>query len=132
VTIEIFKKDGEIFDTNLPRETLKLFWSELGRDSSEVRVLSCDRFAKRFVRVSFRLRAEVNITQITKKFETTVEVPIGNITHLFDIRFPQFKDLIADLNFTTTVTFINVPPEISCKELSQWLKIFGKTKGSYR
>jgi hypothetical protein len=132
VVIDIFKKNGRQFDDILPRDCLKQVWSEIGQESSEIRILSFESFKNKFLRVYYRLRKEVHIKQITKCLETEIELTIGTISYVFEIRFPQFRELICDLNHPTQITFYKVPPNVSIRDLRDWIHLFGRTLGSFR
>jgi hypothetical protein len=138
VIIDVFKKNNADFDADLPRESLRYIWTKLGRSLEEVKILSCDRNPKRYLRITANLRRghSVSIAEITNSYESQVEIPsssaAGASIDVFGIRFPQFKDLVCELGQEVTVTFKKVPPEVSCSDLRKWLNLFGETMGSFR
>jgi hypothetical protein len=138
VIIDAYKKNGADFNGTLPRELLRFFWLNLGRSLEEVKILSCDRTAHRSLRITANLRRglSLSIAEITNSYESQVEIPsataIGAPVDVFNIRFPQFKDLVCELGQEVTVTFKKVPPEVSCSDLRNWLSLFGETNGGFR
>jgi hypothetical protein len=133
IIIEIHKKDNLVFDGPLTRETITLIWTHhLERAASEVRVMSTERVAGRFLRVIYKLKEETTINTITNTFNTEIEIKLGSKTHVFQARFPQFKDLTCELGKTTTVTFYKIPHELDVEDLRQWLNLFGEIKGQFR
>jgi hypothetical protein len=138
VIIDVFKKNGIDFHGNLPRESLRFFWTNLGRNLEEVKILSCDRNAGRHLRITANLRRglTLSIAEVTNSYESQIEVPSasasGAAIDVYSIRFPQFKDLVCELGQEITVTFKSVPPEVSCTDLRNWLSLFGEAMGSFR
>jgi hypothetical protein len=132
VIIEIYKKDDEPFDGLLPRDTLKLLWSELGRNVEEIRVLKCDRILKKCLKVTYHLRKEVPLLEISNTYEILVEAKLGPRTHTFAAKFPQFREIVCELGQLITVTVCNVPSEVDSEDLRQWIEVFGAVKGKFR
>ncbi len=132
MVIEINKKDDNPFDAVLPKESLKQLWTTLGRKLTEVRVLSWERHRNKHLRVVFHLNEVIAISDITHSHELQAEISANHKSAIYNVKFPQFKELICQLGQTITVTFHRVPPEVSCKDLRTWLDLFGKVKGSFR
>jgi hypothetical protein len=138
IVLDVYSKNGADFDAILPKESIKFLWTNLGRRLEEVKIISEDRFTKRHLRLVFNLRRghELSIAEITNSYETQIEIPsstaVGASIDVFGIRFPQFKDLVCELGQVVSVTFKKVPPEVSCADLRNWLKMFGEAIGSFR
>jgi hypothetical protein len=94
--------------------------------------MSTERVAGRFLRIIFKLKTETTINTITSSFNTEIEIKLGSKIHVFQARFPQFKDLTCELGKRTTVTFYKVPHELDVDDLRQWLNLFGEIKGQFR
>jgi hypothetical protein len=138
IILDVYKKNGIDFDAILPRESIRFLWTNLGRSLEEVRIISEDRFTKRYLRLVFYLKTgqSLSIAEITNSYEFQVEIPsstaAGASIDAFGVRFPQFKDLVSELGQIVSVTFKKVPPEVSCTDLRNWLKLFGEAIGSFR
>jgi hypothetical protein len=132
VDVEIYKKDDEPFDGLLPRDTLKLLWTELGRNVEEIRVLKCERILRKCLKVTYHLRKEVPLLEISNTFEILVEAKLGPRTHTFAAKFPQYREIVCELGQLITVTVCNVPSEADSEDLRQWIEVFGSVKGKFR
>ncbi len=130
--LEINRKDDDTFDANLPTESLKQLWTTLGRKLTEVKVLSSERHRNKHLRVVYNIRDVISIADITHSYEVRAEITANHASAVYNIRFPQFKELVCQLGQTVTVTFHKVPPEVSCRDLRLWLQLFGTVKGSFR
>jgi hypothetical protein len=132
VYVDIFRKDDAPFDSLLPRDSLKLLWIDLGLDIDNVKILYRERRPKKSLRVFFILIKGVSIIDVTHCLECLIEINTGSGVFVFGVRFPQFKEVVCELGHKVNVTFKNVPAEITCKELRNWLTLFGQPSGSFR
>ncbi len=132
VILEIYKKDDKPFDSLLPRDTLKEIWTELGRDPNEVKVLTFERQLRKCLKVSYKLRKEVPLLEISQSYEIIVEAKLGPNIHYFNAKFPQFREIVCELGQLITVTFCNLPCDIDCEDLRQWMEVFGTVKSNFR
>jgi hypothetical protein len=132
VVIEINKKDDLPFDGILPTESLKQLWTTLGRKKSEVKIISFEKHRNKYLRVVYNIRDVISIADITHSYELRAEITANHASAIYNLRFPQFKELVCQLGQTVTVTFHRVPPEVSCKDLRCWLELFGTVVGSFR
>jgi hypothetical protein len=138
IVVDVYRKNGVDFDAIIPKESIKFIWKHLGRSLEEVKIISEDRFTKRYLRLVYYLRRDhaLSIAEITNSYEAQVEIPsssaVGASIDVFGIRFPQFKELVCELGQVVSVTFKKVPPEVSCSDLRSWLKMFAEAIGSFR
>jgi hypothetical protein len=132
VVVEINKKDDLPFDSILPTDSLKQLWTTLGRKKTEVKILSFERHRGKFLRVVYNIRDVISIADITHSYEIRAEITANHASAVYNLRFPQFKELVCQLGQTIIVTFHRVPPEVSCRDLRCWLELFGVVKGSFR
>jgi hypothetical protein len=134
VIVDVYQRNGLPFDELVPKDTIKKIWTELGRPLSDVRILSCERFSNKYLRITYNLVNELSlsIAEITNSFESQIDIQIGNVFEVYSIRFPQFKELVCQLGQKVPVTFKRVPPQVSCRDLRCWLGIFGEVVGSFR
>jgi len=133
IILEVFKKDGAQFDDPLPREALKLIWSQhLDRRLDEVRILFCEQFRGKCLKIFYRLKVETPIIEITKAHETEFEIKLGSKTHVFNARFPQFKDITCELGKLISLTIYKIPHDVDCEDLREWLGLFGELKSNFR
>jgi hypothetical protein len=132
VVVEINRKDDNPFDAILPTESLKQLWTTLGRKLAEVKVLSFERHRNKYLRVVYNIRDVISIADITHSYELQAEITANHASAIYNLRFPQFKELVCQLGQVITVTFHRVPPEVSCKDLRLWLQLFGTVKGGFR
>ncbi len=130
--MEINKKDDNPFDNILPTESLKQLWTTLGRKLEEVKIISFERHRNKYLRVVFNIKDVIAISDVTHSYEQRAEVTANHSSAIYNIRFPQFKELVCQLGQVVTVTFHRVPPEVSCSDLRRWLELFGSVKGSFR
>jgi hypothetical protein len=101
-------------------------------DIKNVKILYLERRPKRSLRAFFILYKGVSIIDVTHCLECHIEVNTGAGSYVFGVRFPQFKEVVCELGHKIGVTFKNVPAEITCKDLRNWLALFGKVSGSFR
>ncbi len=132
VVLEINRKDDNPFDCILPTESLKQLWTTLGRKLEEVKIISFERHRNKYLRVVYNIKDVIAISDITHSYELQAEVNANHASAIYNIRFPQFKELVCQLGQAVTVTFHRVPPEVSCKDLRHWLELFGTVKGNFR
>jgi hypothetical protein len=132
VVLEINRKDDNPFDNILPTDSLKQLWTTLGRKLEEVKILSFERHRNKHLRVVYNIREVISIADITHSYELQAEIHANHSSAVYNIRFPQFKELVCQLGQTVTVTFHRVPPEVSCSDLRLWLQLFGTVKGGFR
>jgi hypothetical protein len=132
VLIDINKKDDLPFDGVLPRESLKQLWTTLGRKIGEVKILSFQRYPKRYLRVIYNIKNSIAISDITHSYELQAEITANHSSAIYNIRFPQFRELVCELGQLITVTFHKVPPEVSCTDIRNWLNLFGVVEGGFR
>jgi hypothetical protein len=105
IVLEIHSKDNLPFDAPLPRQYLSTIWSDkLERALDELRFISYDVIAGKYLRVYYTLKDVIPILHITKTPEIEFELKIGSKLHIFNARFPQFKEITCELGKLTTVT----------------------------
>jgi hypothetical protein len=132
IILEVYKKDDEPFDGILPRDTLKLLWTELGRKVDEIRVLKRERIQGKKLKVTYNLRKEVPLLEISQSYEILIEAKLGSKTHVFGAKFPQFREIVCDLGQLITVTACNIPSDVDSEDLKEWFEVFGSVKGTFR
>jgi hypothetical protein len=112
---------------------LKEIWSNhLERNLSEIRYLSYEKIKGKYLRAIFNLVEDTPILSIVKSPETEFELKIGSKNHIFNAKFPQFREISCELGKLITVTFYKVPHGIYCEDLRLWLCLFGELKGNFR
>jgi hypothetical protein len=132
IVLEIYKKDDQPFDGLLPRDTLKLLWSELGRNIEEIKILKRERLLRKGLKVTFILRSEVPLLEVSQTYEILIELKLGSKTHVFGARFPQFREIVCELGQLVTVTFCDIPSHVDCEDLREWIEVFGAIKSKFR
>jgi hypothetical protein len=133
VFLEVHSKDNSPFDGLLPRDYLSAIWTDkLERSLKELRFISYDAIAGKYLRIYYTLKEPTPILHITKTPEIEFELKLGSKIHIFNAKFPQFKEITCELGKLTTVTFYKVPHGIHCEDLREWLGLFGEVRGNFR
>jgi hypothetical protein len=133
VIFEIFKKDYAIFDGPLPRDAFKVIWTDhFERSIDEVRSIWCERVQGKSLKIFYKLKVESTILEITKTHETELEIKLGSKIHVFNARFPQFKDISCELGKLVTLSIYKIPHEIDIEDIREWLNLFGEIQGNFR
>jgi hypothetical protein len=133
VIFEIYKKDYAIFDGPLPRDAFKVIWTgHIERSMDEVRSVYCERITGKSLKVFYGLKTETNILEITKTHETEFEIKLGSKIHIFNARFPQFKEITCELGKLVTLIIYKIPHDIDIEDIREWLNLFGEIQGNFR
>jgi hypothetical protein len=99
---------------------------------NEVRTLYTIKFPGKCLKAFFKLKRESTVLEYTKAYETEFEIKLGSKTHIFNAKFPQFKEISCELGKFITVTIYKIPHEIDCEDLREWLSLFGEIKSNFR
>jgi hypothetical protein len=132
VIFEIFK-DYAIFDGPLPREAFRVIWTDhFERNIDEVRAFWSERVKGKSLKVFYKLKTESTILDITKAHETELEIKLRSKIHIFNARFPQFRDISCELGKLVTLTIYKIPHDIDIEDIRMWLNLFGEIQGNFR
>jgi len=117
VYLDIFKLNGEDFDSIITRTEAKSIWRALRQGSHNINRLTTESVQGKFIRIGYELKTPIKVTEISNKQDFTIEVNRGIKADVYKVRLVDFQKIAFQIGDTARVIVFNCGLEVNQEDI---------------
>lgn len=133
IYLDIFKLNGEKFDSIISRAEAKSIWRALKQGTQNINRITTESVQGNYIRIGYEVKTTIKVTELSNKQDFTIEINRGVRSDVYKVRLVDFQKIAFQIGDVAKVIVFNCGLEVKAEDIKVNITNFCKVQsGSVR